>query len=179
MTSSNRGQRPPAMSRPSWRLRRCTIHLRRNRRWTSQLFLAVCLFPLVLWIGVSALAAHTSFGMPNQLIHSRGSKHRPHLTPHHNNDQHDKQQHDKTKFAQSPPPRIQNVLFVTAHPDDEALFFGPTILQLTRRDDVRTSLLVLSSGKFLSTTFKDGQAFTRQLPNTQANLAICKSATHS
>ena len=42
--------------------------------------------------------------------------------------------------------QAQNVLVVTAHPDDESLFFGPTILHLTKRN-IRTSLLVLSAGK--------------------------------
>lgn len=49
------------------------------------------------------------------------------------------------------PPHLQqatNVLMVFAHPDDESLFFGPTILQLMRRKDpAKTHLLFLSSGK--------------------------------
>lgn len=40
------------------------------------------------------------------------------------------------------------VLVVVAHPDDESLFFGPTILSLTQRRaaGLDTALLVLSSG---------------------------------
>lgn len=37
-------------------------------------------------------------------------------------------------------------LLVVAHPDDESLFFGPTILSLTREEDKSMSILVLSSG---------------------------------
>uniref|UniRef100_A0A093VR00 N-acetylglucosaminylphosphatidylinositol deacetylase n=1 Tax=Talaromyces marneffei PM1 TaxID=1077442 RepID=A0A093VR00_TALMA len=40
----------------------------------------------------------------------------------------------------------QNVLFITAHPDDGALFFGPSILQSLGRKNVNRYLLVLSSG---------------------------------
>lgn len=49
------------------------------------------------------------------------------------------------------PPRLQqasNVLLVLAHPDDESLFFGPTILQLIQRKPLSaTHLLFLSAGK--------------------------------
>jgi N-acetylglucosaminylphosphatidylinositol deacetylase len=41
----------------------------------------------------------------------------------------------------------RNVLVVTAHPDDESLFFGPTILQLARRQ-IQANLLVLSAGEW-------------------------------
>ena len=37
-------------------------------------------------------------------------------------------------------------LLVVAHPDDESLFFGPTILGLTRAEHKSVSILVLSSG---------------------------------
>lgn len=42
-------------------------------------------------------------------------------------------------------------LVVVAHPDDESLFFGPTILSLTQRRaaGLQTGLLVLSSGTFV------------------------------
>lgn len=50
------------------------------------------------------------------------------------------------------PPQLQkasNVLLVLAHPDDESLFFGPTILQLTqRKPPTATHLLFLSAGEF-------------------------------
>jgi len=39
------------------------------------------------------------------------------------------------------------VLFVTAHPDDECMFFAPTILTLTRSGQYDVFLLCLSSGK--------------------------------
>jgi len=38
-------------------------------------------------------------------------------------------------------------LLVTAHPDDESLFFGPTILSLTQDERKALSILVLSCGK--------------------------------
>jgi hypothetical protein len=43
--------------------------------------------------------------------------------------------------------RARSILLVTAHPDDETLFFSPSITY--RRDDpnVQRALLVLSSGK--------------------------------
>ncbi|PLB52780.1 LmbE-like protein [Aspergillus steynii IBT 23096] len=52
--------------------------------------------------------------------------------------------------------RATSILFVTAHPDDETLFFSPTLLY--REDDpgVEKSLLVLSSGNY------DGVGSTRQ-----------------
>lgn len=41
--------------------------------------------------------------------------------------------------------RQHNILFVTAHPDDESMFFGPTITALTREYFVH--LLCLSSNE--------------------------------
>lgn len=38
------------------------------------------------------------------------------------------------------------VLFVTAHPDDESMFFAPTILTLTRSGQYDVFLLCMSSG---------------------------------
>ncbi|KAI8321868.1 LmbE-like protein, partial [Martensiomyces pterosporus] len=40
------------------------------------------------------------------------------------------------------------VLFVTAHPDDECMFFSPTLSYLSKRKDVTVSLLCLSKGDF-------------------------------
>jgi hypothetical protein len=40
-------------------------------------------------------------------------------------------------------------LLVVAHPDDESLFFGPTILSLTQDKRKSLSILVLSSGMHL------------------------------
>jgi len=45
--------------------------------------------------------------------------------------------------------QFRRVLIVTAHPDDECMFFGPTILSLTQRKDPCTVyLLCLSNGNF-------------------------------
>ena len=42
----------------------------------------------------------------------------------------------------------KDLLIVTAHPDDECLFFAPSILGvLDRNNEVRGSLLVMSTGK--------------------------------
>lgn len=43
--------------------------------------------------------------------------------------------------------QARNVLLVTAHPDDETLFFSPTILHGRNNPDVTRSLLVLSTGE--------------------------------
>ncbi|KAK6621242.1 hypothetical protein RUM43_011548 [Polyplax serrata] len=42
----------------------------------------------------------------------------------------------------------KNVLFVTSHPDDECMFFGPTIISLSNRPDFSVYLLCLSRGNF-------------------------------
>lgn len=44
-------------------------------------------------------------------------------------------------------PSAKRVLLVTAHPDDESMFFGPTILSLIRRKNCKIYLLCLSNGK--------------------------------
>lgn len=45
--------------------------------------------------------------------------------------------------------RARNVLIVTAHPDDECLFFAPTILGiLDRNQAIKGGLLVMSTGAF-------------------------------
>ncbi|KAL3272210.1 hypothetical protein HHI36_022692 [Cryptolaemus montrouzieri] len=41
----------------------------------------------------------------------------------------------------------KRVLIVTAHPDDECMFFGPTILNLTKQTDTTVYLMCLSTGK--------------------------------
>lgn len=46
------------------------------------------------------------------------------------------------------PINCKRVLIVTAHPDDEAMFFGPTILSLTKRNDCDVYLLCLSNGLY-------------------------------
>lgn len=46
--------------------------------------------------------------------------------------------------------QFRRVLIVTAHPDDECMFFGPTILALTQREEPCTVyLLCLSNGSLL------------------------------
>lgn len=45
------------------------------------------------------------------------------------------------------PATAKRALLVTAHPDDESMFFGPTILELRRRN-VRIFLLCLSDGNY-------------------------------
>ncbi|XP_072042395.1 N-acetylglucosaminyl-phosphatidylinositol de-N-acetylase-like [Amphiura filiformis] len=42
----------------------------------------------------------------------------------------------------------KNVLIVTAHPDDECMFFSPTILHLNSTPNVNVHILCLSSGNF-------------------------------
>ena len=42
--------------------------------------------------------------------------------------------------------KSQNILLVTAHPDDEAMFFAPTILSLIRKQSIGLFHLCLSSG---------------------------------
>lgn len=49
------------------------------------------------------------------------------------------------------PIECKRVLIVTAHPDDETMFFGPTILSLTKRSDCDVYLLCLSNGLLLQT----------------------------
>lgn len=46
------------------------------------------------------------------------------------------------------PDHFKRVLIVTAHPDDECMFFAPTILSLTRRKDCQVYLLCLSKGNY-------------------------------
>jgi len=53
-------------------------------------------------------------------------------------------------------PQAKRVLLVTAHPDDEAMFFAPTILRLTQRHDVNFFHVCLSNGN------ADGLGSTRK-----------------
>ncbi|KAH8278394.1 hypothetical protein KR018_001552 [Drosophila ironensis] len=43
---------------------------------------------------------------------------------------------------------MERVLLVTAHPDDECMFFGPLIYSLTRRQGCQVYILCLSNGNF-------------------------------
>lgn len=45
-------------------------------------------------------------------------------------------------------PAVRRVLLVTAHPDDECMFFGPTLLALARRRNCQVYVLCLSSGNY-------------------------------
>ena len=42
----------------------------------------------------------------------------------------------------------KRVLLVIAHPDDETMFFGPTMLNLSRREGTEVYLLCLSNGDY-------------------------------
>lgn len=42
------------------------------------------------------------------------------------------------------------VLFVIAHPDDEAMFYAPLIINMIQHEKSHVSLLCLSSGTFLN-----------------------------
>lgn len=48
-------------------------------------------------------------------------------------------------------PNCRRVLIVTAHPDDESMFFGPTILSLAKRSNCTIYLLCLSNGMYRET----------------------------
>lgn len=43
----------------------------------------------------------------------------------------------------------KRVLFITAHPDDEVMFFGPTIYHYTQKRNCSVYLMCLSSGNHL------------------------------
>lgn len=43
----------------------------------------------------------------------------------------------------------KNILFVTSHPDDECMFFGPSIITLTRKPGANVYLLCLSKGEIM------------------------------
>lgn len=46
----------------------------------------------------------------------------------------------------------KRVLFVIAHPDDECMFFGPTILNFTKNSNCLVYLMCLSTGKSIYKT---------------------------
>lgn len=43
--------------------------------------------------------------------------------------------------------RKRRVMFVIAHPDDECMFFGPSILHFTQKENALVYLLCLTDGK--------------------------------
>jgi len=69
------------------------------------------------------------------------------------------------------------VLFVIAHPDDECMFFAPTILALTRCGQYDVFLLCLSSGEFVILyTYINCSAQCTQTPSaTRLNLRLRRS----
>lgn len=46
--------------------------------------------------------------------------------------------------------KSHRVLLITAHPDDECMFFGPVIQKLTKMKDVQLYLMCFSVGKLIS-----------------------------
>lgn len=46
------------------------------------------------------------------------------------------------------PHNVSRVLLVTAHPDDECMFFGPTLIALKKRENCRIFVLCMSRGEF-------------------------------
>lgn len=47
------------------------------------------------------------------------------------------------------PQNASRVLLVTAHPDDECMFFGPTLIALAKNKNCRVFVLCLSKGEFV------------------------------
>lgn len=67
------------------------------------------------------------------------------------------------------PINCKRVLIVTAHPDDESMFFGPTILSLTKRKNCDVYLLCLSNGLYLHWFIPDSKF---QIPDPKYILFI-------
>lgn len=55
----------------------------------------------------------------------------------------------KARFCRSTklPEHVSRVLLVTAHPDDECMFFGPTLIALRKRRNCRVFVLCMSRGE--------------------------------
>lgn len=53
--------------------------------------------------------------------------------------------------------QAKNILFVTAHPDDESLFFSPSVLYRSDDPAVTRGLLVLSAGMYNAQRHTIGQ----------------------
>jgi len=51
-----------------------------------------------------------------------------------------------TRTSQPALPSSKNILLLTSHPDDEAMFFAPTVLSLAKREDLTVWAVVLSVG---------------------------------
>ena len=50
------------------------------------------------------------------------------------------------QFQQASPIQAKRVLILTAHPDDECMFFGPTITALRSMSKAQVHVLCLSTG---------------------------------
>lgn len=74
----------------------------------------------------------------------------------------------------------KRVLFVTSHPDDECMFFGPLILALTKRLDCQPYVLCLSNGNFekLGNVRRDELWNSCQMLGIPASNIILVNATH-
>ena len=62
----------------------------------------------------------------------------------------------------------KRVLLVTSHPDDETMFFGPTILSMTKNPNVSLFLLCMSNGDYR----REGQNRKKELYEASQVLGI-------
>jgi hypothetical protein len=74
----------------------------------------------------------------------------------------------------------RNVLLIVAHPDDECLFFGPSILNRLGKPHVTRSILVLSSGMATRSTNQSFFFFILPFPLFQSPLVsnIISAVSH-
>lgn len=56
--------------------------------------------------------------------------------------------HSLVHYQRSVPFTANNVLLLTAHPDDECMFFGPTLTSLRALTNVNIHVLCLSTGDY-------------------------------
>ena len=78
--------------------------------------------------------------------------------------------HSSTSTASHDSIRQRRVLFVIAHPDDECMFFGPSILQFTRKEKAMVYLLCLTNGSYENKAM--GKIRQRELWNSCELLGI-------
>lgn len=74
---------------------------------------------------------------------------------------------------------VKRVLFVTAHPDDECMFFGPVILKLAQQSDCQIFILCLSEGDYDQEGVVRKQELwdsCRILGIPDSNITLCKSS---
>ena len=62
----------------------------------------------------------------------------------------------------------KRVLLVTSHPDDECMFFGPTVLSMTRNPAVSLFLLCMSNGDYR----REGQTRKKELYQACQHMGI-------